>query len=682
MLRMAANPNTSIDLLSALAQNSDRLIRKTVIRNPNTPRDILFKLGAEFPEELINNPVWTLLFLEDPSLNGNLPLSVQQHLLYQEDVPDYLMELMAAGGDLNLGLGLARHPKTPYPLLQQLFKTGQTPVQEAVQLHIKWLEPPQQSLEEMITATLEQRSSEQSTKATLMSLVESGLLFDLMGRSNPGNNQETNEVSHPSLWIKGLENLKTKKIKDKDIPLDNFLDNNHALENILSELCDDFNPTIEKYFSGKPHTYSEIFPENFPDVVELPNPTEKPLPPPQKIPSLVSQWLQRFNFVIFFILESILDSVCTPPWLLSLLAHGNLSVRCQVLTHPNLPSFILAKLAMDHHILVQRDVAKHPNTPASGLEVLAWSSDSQVRYYVAKHLNTGPFELLALALDPVMRVRREIAQNPHSPALALELLAMDDDILVRVEVVKHSKVPLYYLDSLVIDYNLYIRTKANVLKEPTDVTIEWIKPIIRQEGLEVKKNLFYNFEIPLDWLKALATDPDRRVRQGIVNYRYLPSFLVDKLAQDNNLEIRCSAINHPNISVPMLRKLVCDRNSYKESDKFYRQVAFNYLKHNPKGLPLVLKKIAEYSTDSFERWVVLLHPKILPSTLAQHRRSLDWVERYCIAQHPNTPPHTLAELVKEGNRIVRTVAWNNLIQRQKNPPPRRHPDDATGDNSG
>ncbi|MGL5192843.1 MAG: hypothetical protein ACRC8Y_04500 [Chroococcales cyanobacterium] len=31
MLRMAANPNTARDLLCALAQNSDRLIRKTIV---------------------------------------------------------------------------------------------------------------------------------------------------------------------------------------------------------------------------------------------------------------------------------------------------------------------------------------------------------------------------------------------------------------------------------------------------------------------------------------------------------------------------------------------------------------------------------------------------------------------------------------------------------------------------
>ncbi|AFY80668.1 hypothetical protein Oscil6304_0936 [Oscillatoria acuminata PCC 6304] len=706
MLRIAANPQTPSDSLRDLSYSSDRLIRKTVAGNPNTPRDILFKLGEEFPDALINNPVWELLFLEDPSLTRDLPLSVQHHLLYQEDVPYYLMELMATAGDFHVGLGLARHPKTPYTILQELFKQGQNPLREAVQLHIKWLETPQESLEEIITAVLEHRSSQNSTKITLMSLVETGLFFDLMGRGNPGNNQEINEVSHPSLWIQGLKNLRTQKIKEQEIFQDKGLSKNKILENLLSQLSQDYHPTLKKYFSGNSQAYSAIFP----DIFLLETSSKNPSPAPPKIPSLASRWLQKFNFIPFilesiagsfytphwllsllaksrfnfisFILESIAGSFYTPHWLLSLLANGNLSLRRKVLTNPNLPGSILEKLAMDNNVLVQRDVAKHPNTPASALEVLAWVPDSQVRSDVAKHLNTGLFDLLTLAIDPVMKVRREIAKNPRTPTLALELLAMDDNIRVRVEVVKHCNVPLSYLESLVNDYNFYIKTGVPVVVEPTQMTIEWLKPIIREENFEVKNKIFSIFQIPLSWLEKLATDPDSRVRQGIANYRYLPSFLVHQLTQDTHLGIRCSAINHPNMSVSMLRELLCDRNLYNDSDKIYRQVAFNYLKHNPKGLPLVLKKIADYSTDSFERLVVLLHPKILPSTLAQNWRSLDWVERYCIAQHPNTPSYTLAELVKDGNRIVRTVAWNNLIQRQKPNPLLQHPDNATADNSG
>lgn len=684
-LAIAANPNTCPDRLRHLAKSGDRLIRKTVVSNPNTPREILFELGAEFPESLINNPVWDLLFLEDPRLLRDLPLIVQQHLLYQENVPSYLMELIAAGGDFNLRLGLTRHPKTPYLILQKLFKFPEHSLQKAVKLHIKWPEPVQEFFEEIINATLEQQSTKNSTKFTLRSLVEHGLLFDLMGMGNQGNNQQIiNEVSHPSLWIGGLQNLRIKIKKNEETFKYDGLNKHQVLEKVFAELSQDFNPTIKKYFTQD----SNPSPAIFPDLFSLETSNENPLPPRHKISTLASQAPRRSN-VISHLLESIACFFYTPHWLLSLLANGNLSLRRKVLTHPNLPSYILEKLALDPHLLVQRDVAKHPNTPPSGLEILAWVPNSEVRSYVAKHLNTGVFELLALATDTVVKVRWEIAKNPRTPTLALELLALDNDIRVRVEVAKHPNIPPEYSEPLLKDYKFYEKSKNYkfydknfaVVNESSEI-IEDLKDIMIEKSYEVKSQLFADFEIPFSFLEKLATDPKNRVRQGVVKYRYLPSSLVRQLTQDNDLEIRCSAINHPNLSVSMLKELLCDRNLYNNDDKTYQRVASNYLKHQPKSLPLVLKKIAEYSTDSFERLVVLLHPQILPSALVKNRLSLEWIERYCIAQHPNTPLYTLEELANDGNRIVRAVAWNNLIQRQKLTPYRRHPDDATGDKSG
>lgn len=647
MLRIAANPQTSSDLLRYLADSSDRLIRKTVVGNPNIPRDILFKLGSQFPETLVNNPVLDLFFLEDPNTFRDLPLTVQQHLLLKDDIPYYFMESIVKGGNINLCLGLIRHPKTPFAILNQLLKTAPNSVREAVKFHVKWPEPLQESIKEIVNTLLEQKSSQESTETTLLSLAQTGLLFDLMGRGNLGKNEKVDEVSHPSLWIRGLQNLTTPK-NAKEIA-DDYQDENQMLQYILAELYQQFIPGLE------PSTAlldRRLFPQK--------KSVKASVSLPQKNPKITNK-IPQSGHAIFHVLESLACSRHTPHWLLYLLANANLWLRQKVLNNPHLPGSLLEKLAMDNNILVQRDVARHPNTPHSGLEVLALVQDSEVRYEVAKHPNTGAFELLLLATDPLVKIRREVAKNPQTPMQVLDLLSMDQDFVARLEVAKHSNTSLCSLYRLLNDYNAQVRSTALA---NSYMPIELIQKIISDTNCALKNKPSANFKFPLSVIKKLAMDPDHRVRQAIVNYRYLPSFLIHRLTQDTNPSIRYRAIHHPNVSLSMLKEVLCDRHLYKHSSKTYRVVAYNYLKLKPKSLPLVLKKIAEYSTDSFERLVVLLHPQILPSALTKNRQSLDWLERYCIAQHPNTPLCTLEELANDGNRVVRAVARDQLKQRQ------------------
>ena len=58
--------NTSPEILAKLAHHEDKLTRQYVASNPNTPIESLEELGAEFPEEIINNPIFELVKLENP----------------------------------------------------------------------------------------------------------------------------------------------------------------------------------------------------------------------------------------------------------------------------------------------------------------------------------------------------------------------------------------------------------------------------------------------------------------------------------------------------------------------------------------------------------------------------------------------------------------------------------------
>lgn len=62
----ALDENTKPFVLDKLANSHDSRVRQYTAKNPNTAVETLLELGNEFPEEIITNPVFNLLLLENP----------------------------------------------------------------------------------------------------------------------------------------------------------------------------------------------------------------------------------------------------------------------------------------------------------------------------------------------------------------------------------------------------------------------------------------------------------------------------------------------------------------------------------------------------------------------------------------------------------------------------------------
>lgn len=71
LARLVANHSAPPELLHELGDSRDLRTRENVATNPNTPTEILLNLGAEFPEQLLGNPVFFLLLLENLNLVGH-----------------------------------------------------------------------------------------------------------------------------------------------------------------------------------------------------------------------------------------------------------------------------------------------------------------------------------------------------------------------------------------------------------------------------------------------------------------------------------------------------------------------------------------------------------------------------------------------------------------------------------
>lgn len=113
---IAKNPGATPELLRKLSVSGDFITRLQVTLNPNTPTDVLLELGRSFPEQLLRNPVYSLLLQENPNLlAGSL-----QNLLKLEGLPVYVLEKFAQHQNVWVRAEIAIHANTPVTLLKEL----------------------------------------------------------------------------------------------------------------------------------------------------------------------------------------------------------------------------------------------------------------------------------------------------------------------------------------------------------------------------------------------------------------------------------------------------------------------------------------------------------------------------------------------------------------------------------
>jgi hypothetical protein len=130
--QIAIDPNTDPQLLRKIATDPDGDLRRLVAGNPNTPTDILWQLGIDFPEAILNNPIFELLQLEQLQLVAEIPHSTLTSLLQCERVPKNFLEYAVDRQDYSLWLAVAYNPHTPSALLENLARKSRAQDRELI----------------------------------------------------------------------------------------------------------------------------------------------------------------------------------------------------------------------------------------------------------------------------------------------------------------------------------------------------------------------------------------------------------------------------------------------------------------------------------------------------------------------------------------------------------------------
>lgn len=115
---IAKHGNASPDMLRRLAQSPDRITRRNVAANPQTPKEVLLELAPTFAGEFFLNPVFDLLLMEDPNLLDALPVGVMKNILKREDCPISFLNWAARYGNKSHQLALVGRSRIARELLE------------------------------------------------------------------------------------------------------------------------------------------------------------------------------------------------------------------------------------------------------------------------------------------------------------------------------------------------------------------------------------------------------------------------------------------------------------------------------------------------------------------------------------------------------------------------------------
>ncbi|PSF37859.1 hypothetical protein C7H19_07705 [Aphanothece hegewaldii CCALA 016] len=664
---VAKNVNADPDLLRELGSHSDTTVRKNVASNPNTPFDVLLKLAGQFPRQLLSNPVFDLLLLENPNFLSELSDSALRSLLKREDVPDLFLQWTANHQNITVRSAVVMNPKTPKTVLETIYqeciRRGASKqihpschaiyydclrqwqladLAESVQLHVNWAGEMPSGWHEAARRAMPTTWLEQN-RETAMNIWKIGALpvFLLPTLYSDLTLKIAEDETLPQEALRWLIEGKDREVGKRQLMVVNH-------PNTSSDVLI---PLMGDHFDVGYH---------FPNIQNL------------NIPFQIQQQ--------FLIEHGTVEHPRTSEAELRRLSSSQWKyIRLGVAAHLNTPVDVLTQLAEDKDETIRFAVALNVNTSTPTLEKLQTDADSYVHagaYLNIKNRSGKAFlDEQAFLQGKVFfnRIyndlggyvdygvtRHSIPQTMRRSfhCLKKSIAADDPELLTQLadspnksvqwEVALNQATPIGTLVGLILNSALNddqgIQDRAiQTLIQKSDTSEEILQELSVGGNWRIKVLIVYHPNVSLTTLEQLAQSQDWQVRLTIARHPNLPSSSLAILAEDGDKRIRQAVGQHHNTEIAVLEKLVND------------------LQGNVRNAAIAnLTRLPDIENDFTKQYMIVSRKEASITELEKLSRS-EWRQiRVETARHPRTPVNILEKLATDQHLDVRTAVARNL----------------------
>ncbi len=682
---VAQNPNAEPDLLRELAESNDEATRCEVANNPNTPTDILWKLGEEFPEEVLTNSIFPLLLLENPNLVKYIPEETLVHLLKVDLVPEsFLTWVVEEEVSEETLLAVAMNSKTPKDILDKLCERECLEIAEyvenvdiiqAAKLHINYSNQINDNCEDTALNAIETTSFQPSEKDITLwkiSLIPSCvlktnklILYLFQDWKTPEhileiitkyffNERESSRTlfidlaANPNTSISRLEqlignyNIRIREaiIYNPNTPLsllqkfhqqDTMVKNPNTPSEILRELVESQWIYIRKHVAYHPNTPDDV-------LQELARESDEQI----RIAVALNQ-----NASTTVLRQFVLGNSQYPTT--SLISQA-------VVCNPNMTYSLLELVLVQEHNsdLLLKAIAYHPNVTVNILQRLANSKSSGVRKAVAINSKTPVSLLIQLASDEDMTIRMAVAGNPNTPTEVIAKLKASDKRIFSKTSLKHQRKQIFEALNIKNRSNEILNNIGLSRITLQDNPEEWIQ-LAKHPDSSVQEEAFTNLyqyiilnsDIHSNFLEKAAGLTKLALEAAIARHNNTPISILEKWTKHNKANIRVLVAKHPKTPINLLEILL------EDDDKYVRDAT----------LVIYQSHLSQNKNQNFiQQLKTVKNPTTPANTLVEFANSQWLLIREAVAIHPNTPTDVLIQLISDKSEDVKiAVAQNSNI---------------------
>ena len=585
---VATNPAATAPLLRALADSTDATTRAAVAAHPNAPLDLLLQLAGEFPAAFCANPVLPLLLLEQPDLPARMDPDALRRLLCYAGVPQSILRWIAAHAAppeaeaARLHIMLAGEVGADWPaharaalwkaappsysdLLLELLGLGAVPT---------WLLEVLAAMGDVEVRTAVARSPH-TPRALLRPLRHAGASGDLRSYALPAEPGDPETLA----W------LATGGVYARRVAARNPM----TLAPVLAQLAADVDRSVRqgvaRNSAAPPALLARLATDRAADVRQLvarhagaPHLLDRLARDPSRDvrftvarnPRTPSTTLERLGSDPERVVrQGVARNPATPPAILARLAEdAHPKVRAAIARRSGYTSVQDACMALEIHTLTtaaskrsasrfpapapsltKEQRAADPAAPLDDLRALAEDGNPKVRATVARNLRTPPDLLAWLADDESPIVHRGVAEHPDvSPAL-LERFAADPtwvNYKVRLAVAQHPRVTPRALELMAGDLSVAVRrlvlahpltpptARRHILTRSLDMCLTSSEPFYHAVALA-------HPQAPIAALLQAGRSPEWLVRLAAAQNPHAPHELLVMLSEDGNQLVRAAA---------------------------------------------------------------------------------------------------------------------------------------------